>query len=309
MTWTWTLPIHFAPRRAFLSPPLHPARVRVIVPTFRDWEEARMTVESLLECRPRPGEIVLVNDNADAQTPRWVRGYPVHLVEYPGNRGPAHARNEGASLKTRRQIEWFYFTDTGCIRDPGFFSALSDASHRAARTVVALAGPVRGSGASPLLAPINTYMSLEGILMPPADASGPQGLVTANAAVSVCAFETAEGFDRSYPFAAGEDLDLGLRLRALGPIGWVPDAVVTHHFSESLEDFRSRFLRYGKGNAHLSHRRGLPSLRSGLLQARNPVLQYLADLQSSAMREGYDLHSYRLRTYSKSDPRHINRPS
>ncbi|MBL9000458.1 MAG: glycosyltransferase [Phycisphaerae bacterium] len=253
-------------------------------------------IDSILACRPRPAEIMLVNDNVEAARPAWVSRYPIFAIDYSGNRGPSYARNTGARFRSGRPIDWLYFTDTGCQRDPGFFAELVDSSMAMPRTTVAIAAPVVGiidSGAGSL---INRYMTEEAILNPPQDALGPQAIITANAAVSAAAFHATTGFDPTYPFAAGEDLDLGVRLRRLGSIGWAHGAVVFHRFVESDDDFRRRFVRYGAGTAHLEHTLALPALRVHPIVARDPMLQHLANIQVQAMQTGYDLHLRRLET-------------
>lgn len=290
MSWAWSIPIQSAPSLVLASSPLTVLRLRVVVPTFRDWDDLRLTIDSVMECRPRPQEIVIVNDNHESDLPAWVGRYPVQVVNYVGNRGPSYARNAGASLATRYPIDWLYFTDTGCTRDPSFFAVLADASIRLPRSSVAVAGPVRGTGSASIATPINHFMTEESILNPPFDAHGPQAIVTANAAVSMSAFRLARGFDTTYPFAAGEDLDLGIRLRRLGSIGWAAGAAVHHRFTESVDDFEKRFFRYGAGNAHLEHRLRLPSLRLTSITAQSPKRQWLADLQVAAMQRGYEQH-------------------
>jgi GT2 family glycosyltransferase len=193
------------------------------------------------------------------------------------------------------------FTDCGCTRSTDFLEQLSDFSRAQPRSTVAIAAPVRGVVDSPRTSPINHYMTEEAILCPPRDPNGPQAIVTANAAVHVGAFCAVGGFDESYPFAAGEDLDLGLRLRRVGPIAWCREAVVWHAFEESVEDFRRRFERYGRGNAHLQHRWHLPSMRPTPFWAFDPALQWLADKQVDAMCRGYDDHLEKL-------PREVRAP-
>lgn len=290
MSWVWTIPMEIKPLQLLRPPLLCLDHTRVVVPTYRDWNEARVTIESILACRPRPAEIMLVNDNAESGRPAWVSRYPIFTIDYPGNRGPSYARNTGARFRSGRPIDWLYFTDTGCQRDTGFFAELVDASMAMPRTTVAIAAPVVGVIDSGGNSPINRYMTEEAILNPPKDAHGPQAIVTANAAVSAAAFHALRGFDTTYPFAAGEDLDLGVRLRRLGLIGWAPRAVVAHHFMESEDDLRRRFRRYGAGTAHLELTLGLPSLRVQAIVARDPALQQLADAQVLAMRSGYDAH-------------------
>jgi GT2 family glycosyltransferase len=288
MTWAWSIPGQPPPGHLLRLPFLEPTRTRVVVPTYRDWPGVRLTIESLRACDPAPAEIVLVDDNDGGTPPPWTRDKDLILLEYPGNRGPAYARNAGANLETSRTIDWLVFTDGGCTRRADYFAALAAFSRMQPLNTVAIAAPVRGVVRSPHASPINHYMTEEAILCPPRDAHGPQAIVTANAAVAALAFAAIGGFDASYPFAAGEDLDLGLRLRRMGSIAWFEGAVVWHEFEESLLDFRRRFERYGRGNAHLAMLHGLPSLRPTVFQPLDPALQWLADEQVAAMRRGYD---------------------
>lgn len=294
MSYAWSLPLDLPVGPGLRSELLMPERTRVVIPTYKDWDGARETIESLMECRPRPGEIVVVNDNEERGAPSWLKTMPVRLVDYTGNRGPAYARNAGATLRTDKRIDWLYFTDTGCRRDPSFFATLAVQHARMDPTCSAVAGPVSGVSTSIESTPINWYMTEEAILAPPFDAHGPQAIVTANAAVCRRAFRAARGFDHSYRWAAGEDLDLGVRLRRLGSIGWASDAVVYHPFPESIEDFRRRFIRYGTGTAHLEHRLKLGNLRPGVFSAHHGSLQHLADLHIAAMLEGYERHRSRI---------------
>ena len=58
-----------------------------------DWEGLKITLDSLQELNLLPGNITVVNDNADEAIPEWLKPYPVEVVNYEGNRGPAYARN------------------------------------------------------------------------------------------------------------------------------------------------------------------------------------------------------------------------
>jgi GT2 family glycosyltransferase len=288
MTWSWSLPVRIAPSTPMSAPPLEPTRTRAVIPTFRDWRQAKASVESLLNCRPHVGEIVVVSDNASGHVPGWARSYPIQVLGYGANRGPSFARNFGAHFKSQHPIEWLLFTDTGCERDPNYFESLVAASGAQGTSCVAIAGPVHGVVSSKDATPINCYMTEEGILNPPILDGMPQSIITANAAVSIAAFRAVGGFDTSYPFAAGEDLDLGLKLLRLGRIGWAPKALVRHRFLESLCDFRRRFERYGEGNAHLEQTWSLPCIRPLRFSAHDPAMQWLAGEQICAMQRGYD---------------------
>ena len=48
--------------------------------------------------------------------------------------------------------------------------------------------------------------------------------------------------------AAGEDIDLGFRLREIGALSYASTAAVSHDFADGLWAFMRRFVRYGNGN-------------------------------------------------------------
>lgn len=197
--------------------------------------------------------------------------------------------NKPTEFRWRHEIEWFYFTDSGCEHSPSLFLEFEQAWKENGDSCVAVCGPITGDGNGP----INTFMTKQGILNPPKerliyDTFVPQAVITANALIAGIAFSFIGGFDETFKEAAGEDLDLGLRLRRLGIIGWANQAVVTHKFKEDRTDFARRFERYGAGNRHLEVKHNLPSLRPKEYTAEAPELQELADLQIKAMQSGYD---------------------
>ncbi len=297
MTWTWSLPSVPPPGAVVRRSTLRLDQLRVVIPTYRDWDEARATVESILACRPRPLEIVVVDDNGGGMLPGWTRSRALTILRHPANRGPAYARNTGARHDSGRPIGWLYFTDGACTRASSFFGELVESVAHLPVNVVAVGGPVGGVSRSPDLDPLNHYMTVEQILWPPFDRHGPQAIVTANAAVCRSTFELVGGFRTEFRRAAGEDLDLGLRLRRVGGIGWVSGACVRHAFEERLEAFVRRFERYGEGNAQLAVLWNLPSLRAQPFVAGEGRFQELADLQIAALQRGYDRQMREMRRF------------
>jgi hypothetical protein len=291
-----------------------------------------------------------------------LKDLPVEVLDYPGNVGPAKARNRGFGIRDEvppgkllgalvaafsgapipeyakhgfdprlqfadwvtnpgeftwaSDIEWFYFTDCGCEHDPNLFHHFAGARAAVGDSCVAVCGPVVGKGDGP----INRFMTEQGILNAPrrrvidgvtvpeailrrlekAERSIashgpisegmylPQGVVTANVLVAGLPFAFLGGFDPAFRSAAGEDLDLGIRLRQIGTIAWSENARVTHRFEEDEGDFRRRFQRYGRGNRQLELKHNLPSMRATKFSAEQPELQRWADMSVEAMQSGYD---------------------
>lgn len=261
--------------------------------------------------------------------------YPVKILNYEGNLGPAKARNLGFGLRNEfpaeklvgpmidacegkpmpdyvnngfcpelkyqdyvqkpkvftweSSISWYYFTDCGCTHDRDLFLKFEESWRDCGDCCVAISGPVTGSGAGE----INEFMTEQGILNPPLERTIhgvylPQAIITANALIAGLPFAFLGGFDPYFQEAAGEDLDMGIRLRELGVIAWSSEARVSHRFEEDEADFYKRFRRYGRGNRKLEIKHGLPSLRARRFVPEKQEHQRLADLSVEAMQAGYD---------------------
>jgi GT2 family glycosyltransferase len=336
MTATYSIPQRISESYEFRSKPVSPQSIKVVIPTFNDWDGLRTTLDSLLDLEERPGRICVADDNDGEERPNWLKDYPVEVVGLGYNSGPAVARNLGfgfradvthdelrdaqslfASLADDRpkwltegwceefvfmghsesrsvygwnsDTDWVYFTDCGCRHDRALLTRFRQAWEEYGDSCVAISGPVLGVGSGM----INEFMTEQGILNPPLERTLhgvylPQAIVTANTLVACLPFAYVSGFDPGFTEAAGEDLDLGIRLRQFGLIGWASEAFVRHEFAENEDDFRRRFRRYGRGNRRLEIKQNLPSLRARPFRSEKAEHQHLADLAVAEMQAGYD---------------------
>lgn len=197
---------------------------------------------STLAPEARPHELVVVDDGS--LEPIIVKAPNCRVLRIEG-RGPAAARNLGWRAAVSK---WVAFVDSDCLPDPEWSPSFA----RGWSGEVAVQGRVRPLGDGRL----SRFYESQGILRPMAwSADGrPRYLITANALVWREALEAVGGFDESFRLAAGEDVDLGLRLSAVGVLRWCADASVAHEFEESLIAFVRRFVRYGRGNRTLAAR-------------------------------------------------------
>lgn len=286
-----SLPLpHRSTEVLFRSSKVEPAKIRVVIPVHNDWSGLKTTLDSLQKLNPRPGNITVVNDNTDNSVPEWLASYPVEIIDYEGNRGPAYARNKGCEHPDPK-FDWFYFTDCGCRHSKNLIMHFIDARQKRDDSVIAICGSVTGRGSGV----INRYMTEMNILNPPfenePEAYGgkiPQAIITSNALVYAPAFHQLGGFSTDFCEAGGEDLDLGIRLRELGTLAYVPTAMVSHEFEEDIQDFKKRFERYGRGNRFLEQKHKLPSLRAQPFPIANVEFRELAKLQTESLRRGYD---------------------
>ncbi len=195
-----------------------------------------------------PREILIV-DNASCPplsiAPHYAeRGLHVTLLSC-SRPGPARARNVGWRAA---QANWIFFLDSDCIPTEATLTGyLQDANG-----AIGYAGSIYAATSDC----IPFYYEQQGILTPPflleEGVAHPTSLITANALVWKPALIQIGGFDEQFSQAAGEDLDLGLRLWQVGPLSYAPDAQVAHAFEPGLRCFIKRFVRYGRGNRLLS---------------------------------------------------------
>jgi GT2 family glycosyltransferase len=158
-------------------------------------------------------EIVVSNDGLDEPVRSMLSArFPlVRLTDGP-RRGPAANRNCGATLA---RGEWLAFTDDDCLPDAGWLARIRDAAEDCADAV-----------------------AIEGAVLPADNRTGDliycpenrcgQRFWSANIAVRREVFFAVGGFDEHYTSAAHEDQDLYLRLHAVGPVPFAPEAIVFH---------------------------------------------------------------------------------
>jgi len=195
-----------------------------------------------------PREIIIV-DNA-SQPPIIIpkalaeRGLSITILHCDAP-GPACARNVGIQ---HAQSEWILFTDSDCVPSPTFLSGYIVAMNGS----VGYAGQVKAWGKDRL----SQYYESQYILIPPTLdedwITRPEYIITANALVWQTALRAIGGFNEIITIAAGEDIDLGFRLREVGSLSYAPIACVYHNFNDGLLGFIRRFVRYGKGNKIIS---------------------------------------------------------
>jgi GT2 family glycosyltransferase len=260
---------------------IEPNDVSVVIPVRDDEPRLLRLVTHLMRLPVRPAEVVVVDNDSTIPLDRQggpVRNHPVVLTRCD-RPGPAAARNVGWRRATR---DWVLFTDSDCVPGPSFVSGYA----REATNAVAFAGGVEALGCDRY----SRYYERQKILMPPEDeARCPTYLVTANCLVARSALLQVGGFDETFPLAGGEDIDLGVRLRAVGRVEFNLDSTVKHDFEASLRSFVRRFRRYGFGNGLVAQKLG-QDLRPELFSPldRSASSMGLALVQFFAMTYGYE---------------------
>lgn len=213
----------------------------IVVPTRDRPELAERCLASLAKARG-VGEVIVVDDGSSPSAGRSLveatRRHGFTLLRNHSSRGPAAARNRGWRQATG---DFVAFTDDDCAVDEGWAETLSSALEAAPPEIVGIGGRVLPASAGL----ISDYMTAHRILEPPQSLSY---LVTANACFRHSVLKEVGGFDEAVRTPGGEDPGLCFVLRRRGyEFRMAPDAVVHHHYRESLRDFLKTFYRYGRG--------------------------------------------------------------
>ncbi len=233
-------------------------RIAVVVPSYNRPERLRDCLEALMRLDGPGIEIVVVDDgSAQPLAPICAEFSPRVKCVRRENKGPAAARNAGVRVT---DADFVAFTDDDCRPRPGWLTALL--ATQAGQVDRLVGGRVENA------LPRNVYAAASQSLCDylyeyyGAAASEAPFFTSNNMGCARVMFESLGGFDESFPLAAAEDRDFGLRWRATGgTLLYAPDAVVDHWHALNLNRFWRQHANYGRGARHLHclmDRRGDP---------------------------------------------------
>ncbi|HIP70320.1 MAG TPA: glycosyltransferase, partial [Anaerolineae bacterium] len=207
----------------------------------------------------RPASQIIVVDDASSDGTGTMIAAEFPQVEYirlAENRGPAAARNEGATLAKGTILA---FTDDDCKPPPDWLDSLQQGFAQYPRAA-AIGGIQK---APPHLLKKNRFARYEYFIttriyqagnQPVTGSPAPGG--TNNLAVRRQLFQQIGGFDESFPVAAGEDADLLQRLTANGCITVCLPLAVTHYQTYTWASFRRQQYQRGIGAGFFLYKQG-----------------------------------------------------
>jgi GT2 family glycosyltransferase len=222
--------------------------VSIVVPSFNRPDRLELCLAALAKLDGGPYEIVVVDDgSAKPLAPVCARFGPNVRCIRQENAGPAKARNTGAKAAGG---EFIAFTDDDCQPEPGWILALAAAHAGDPMRLVGgrvdniLTDNTFAAASQSLCDYLYDYFGAE-------DGASPF-FTSNNIGCSRRRFLEIGGFDETFPLAAAEDRDFGMRWRDTGgQLVYAPDAIVGHAHHLTLARFWRQHVNYGRGARHL----------------------------------------------------------
>ena len=260
--------------------------ISIVIPVKDNQRGIEIFLESFFQTQDShnfPKEIIII-DSSEVETliPSILEDYDLPISVIPCyEKGPAAARNLGWK---KAQGDWILFTDSDCIPHKkwimGYFDAINGS--------LGYAGTIKAHGSDV----VSQYYESQKILIPPPfqykGISYPEYLITANALVWKPALQEIRGFNETIQIAAGEDVDLGFRLREIGTISYASNSIIYHNFDDGFKGFIRRFKRYGEGNKKIAELYRLDMKPKMFKPIKRTLINYiLACFQYYCLYKGY----------------------
>jgi GT2 family glycosyltransferase len=210
--------------------------VSVMIPCYNQANHIAEVIEAVLHQSRLPEEIIVVDDASLDKSPGIISTLPVILVRHEKNLGLAATRNS-AFLASHGDI--LIFIDSDACADPHLLERILEIY---AQDETGKLGGVGGKGIEMKLEGLaDLWRSLHG-----RQDWGAHPLANVEYLFGLCctyrreAFERVNGFDPFFIRNAGEDFDIGLRMRKMGyRLAYTPDGIVNHQHSDTLESLKS----------------------------------------------------------------------
>ncbi len=225
-----------------------PIVATIVVPSFNRPARLQECLRTLMQMRGPAFEVIVVDDGSPVPlAPICAAFGPRVRCLRQDNQGPAAARNAGAAAA---QGAFIAFTDDDCRPDSGWLIALMAAHAGMPRRMVG-GHVVNLLGDNPYAA---ASQSLCDYLYAHWDAAGGDMpfFTSNNIGCLKSDFVQMGGFDQTFPLAAAEDREFGMRWRERGGmLVYAPEAVVGHAHALTFRSFLRQHANYGRGARHL----------------------------------------------------------
>lgn len=219
----------------------------IVVPSFNRPEALRSCLEALTAQNDTDFEVFVVDDGSTEPLEPVCNAFEGVRCIRQENAGPAAARNRGASAA---DAEFIAFTDDDCRPRPDWLSGLR-AVHGGVDGRLVGGRVENGLHDNPFATASQEICDF----LYEWFGSSTQGMpffTSNNIGCSAKRFAELGGFDETFPRAAAEDREFGIRWRETGgELTYAPDAIVDHFHGMTFRRFWRQHANYGHGAHHL----------------------------------------------------------
>lgn len=255
----------------------------IVIPTYNRKDTLRRCLAATTNQDYSDYEVIVVDDASTDGTDEMVRReFPqVRYLRQERNRGPAAARNQGIRAAAGEIVA---FTDDDCLVPPDFLSRLAD-GYQSYPEVTGVGGYLEPPEE---LIERNIFARYDRFVTRQIYHAGQQEYLggfecpaggTHSMSYRKSILEEVGGFDKSFPFAAGEDADLKWRVCQRGlQLLYLPVRVV-HLQPYNWETFRKQQITRGRGVVHFERKYGeLPGSARVLVRSLKRSLLFPLDV-------------------------------
>lgn len=221
----------------------------IVIPTFNRPGPLRCCLDAItrLDLSPDLFEVIVVDDHSPASQQSVTAAFDDRLnlifFRQAVNRGPAAARNHGASLASGRYV---CFIDDDCMPQQDWLTVFrhqfqnNDNVMLGGHTVNVLTENAFSSASQMLVDYL--YENLT------STTGAPTFFTSNNMSLPLKLFQAVGGFDSEFPRAAAEDREFGHRFSELGyDLVYTPEALVDHAHKLSFRNYLRQHFFYGAG--------------------------------------------------------------
>ncbi|MEZ4704205.1 MAG: glycosyltransferase [Bdellovibrionota bacterium] len=263
--------------------------ISVVVPTYK---RSQWLYELLLSMEQQTlpknqFEVIVVDDETPdpegqrkkelIESKKWEFSL-TYLIQ--DKKGPAAARNVGIR---QAKASWIAFTDDDALPESRWLETFSKSLSNEA---LAFSGMTKSSHIATL-----TEKYLDEVKHLSVHHIGEDGtlayIITVNACFSKKILLDIGGFDETFPYPSGEDMDLGFRLRERGvSFKIVEDAVVYHRHRSSFLEMTKTWFIYGRG-AYQCAKKNAKHLHKGVTSDHFNIVSKTIQILASSITSTY----------------------
>ncbi len=251
----------------------------IVIPSYNRPDRLKACLEALTRQTMSELEIVVVDDGSDTPLQAVCDGFANVRCIRQDNAGPAAARNRGA--KDARGT-FLVFTDDDCRPRPEWIDELKAAHAGVDKRLVG--GRVENG------LPDNPYATASQDICDflyewfGASAGHMPFFTSNNIGCARARFLALGGFDESFPLAAAEDREFGIRWREQGgELVYTEAAVIDHFHSMTMANYWNQHQNYGRGAKHLHD---ILEARGSDLPRREKMAFYLSLMSRPIAKQG-----------------------